>query len=120
MAESKQIVFTEYHEPPIEEMTQRAKDFYTEMKRRRSIRKFSDRPVPREVIEQCLRVAGTAPSGANMQPWSFVVVSDPVVKRQIRQAAEEVERVLYEHRASEEWLDALAPLETDAHKPFLE
>jgi nitroreductase len=90
------------------------------MRRRRSVRQFSARPVPREVIEHCLRAAGTAPSGANMQPWSFVAVSDPAVKRRIREKAEEQERALYEHRASDEWLDALAPLGTDAHKPFLE
>ena len=72
------------------------------------------------MIEYCLRAAGTAPSGANMQPWSFVVVSDPSVKRRIRAGAEEQERALYEHRASEEWLEALALLGTDAHKPFLE
>jgi nitroreductase len=109
--------FTEY---PLEEMIRRAVDLHEEMRRRRSIRHFSSRPVPGEVIEQCLRTAGTAPSGANMQPWSFVVVSDPAVKRRIRERAEEQERALYEHRASEKWLEALAPLGTDAHKPFLE
>lgn len=107
-------------ERPIEERMQRAEAFYAELRRRRSVRQFSDRPVPRELIELCLRAAGTAPSGANMQPWTFVVVSDPAVKRQIREGAEEQERALYEHRASEEWLQALAPLGTNAHKPFLE
>jgi len=101
-------------------MIHRASEFAAELCRRRSVRQFSTRPVPREVIEHCLRAAGAAPSGANMQPWSFVVVSDPSVKRRIRAGAEEQERALYEHRASEEWLEALAPLGTDAHKPFLE
>jgi iodotyrosine deiodinase len=110
----------DYREYPPEEMIRRAAEFYAEMRRRRSVRQFSDRPVPREVIEHCLRAAGTAPSGANMQPWSFVVVSDPAVKWRIREGAEEQERALYERRASEEWLEALAPLGTDAHKPFLE
>jgi len=76
--------------------------------------------VPREVIEDCLRTAGTAPSGANMQPWHFVVVSDPQLKRRIRQAAEQVEREFYQRRATRQWLDALVPLGTDAAKPFLE
>jgi nitroreductase len=110
----------DFQEYPSPEMIRRAAEFADEMRRRRSVRQFSARPVPREVIEHCLRAAGTAPSGANMQPWSFVAVSDPAVKRRIREGAEEQERALYEHRASEEWLDALAPLGTDAHKPFLE
>jgi len=109
-----------YREYPVAEMAQRAADFYAEMRRRRSVRHFSDRPVPREVIEGCLRAAGTAPSGANMQPWHFVAVSDPAVKRQIRLAAEERERAFYARRASQAWIDALAPLGTDARKPFLE
>jgi nitroreductase len=101
-------------------MAQRAADFYANLRRRRSVRRFSNRDVPRAAIEECLRAAGTAPSGANMQPWTFVAVSDPAVKRRIREGAEEQECALYEHRASEEWLEALAPLGTDAHKPFLE
>lgn len=101
-------------------MKRRAAEFSAEMRRRRSVRDFSDRPIPREVIEDCLRAAGTAPSGANMQPWHFVVVSDPQVKRRLRQAAEEVERQFYARRAPRQWLDALAPLGTDAGKPFLE
>jgi nitroreductase len=87
---------------------------------RRTVRHFSDRPVAREVIDQCLLTAGGAPSGANLQPWHFVVVGDPAVKRRIREAAEEEEREFYAHRAPQEWLDALAPLGTDANKPFLE
>jgi nitroreductase len=90
------------------------------LQRRRTIRTFSSRSVPREIIEECLRAAGTAPSGANMQPWHFVVVSDPEVKKQIREGAELEEREFYERRASQEWLKALAPLGTDWRKPFLE
>ena len=90
------------------------------MQRRRTIRDFSDRPVPREVIEYCIRTAGTAPNGANLQPWHFVTISDPAVKREIRIAAEAEEKEFYEHRAPKAWLEALAPLGTDWHKPFLE
>ena len=107
-------------EYPPDQMAERAAEFAAEMARRRSVRHFSDRAVPRPVIEECLRAAGSAPSGANMQPWRFVVVSDPAVKRQIREAAEAEERAFYERRAGEEWLDALAPLGTDWQKPFLE
>ena len=90
------------------------------MERRRTVRMFSDRSVPRELIEHCLATAATAPSGANMQPWHFVAVSDPAIKHRIRVAAEAEEKEFYEHRASPEWLEALTPLGTDAHKPFLE
>jgi iodotyrosine deiodinase len=110
----------DYTEYPAEEMRQRASAFYADLRRRRTVRAFSSRPLPRDVVEDCLREAGTAPSGANTQPWHFVVVSDPAVKRQIREAAEEVERAFYERRASNEWLDALQPLGTNASKPFLE
>jgi nitroreductase len=120
MAEPNYAGLPNYREYPVEEMIRRATEFHTDLARRRSVRQFSDRPVPRAVIEHCVRAAGTAPSGANMQPWTFVVVTDAEVKRRIRAGAEEQERALYEHRASEEWLEALAPLETDAHKPFLE
>lgn len=102
------------------ERLERARGWRGELERRRSIREFSDRPVPREMIEECLRAAGTAPSGANLQPWHFVAVGDPVLKREIRAAAEAEEREFYEHRAPQEWLDALAPIGTDEHKPFLE
>ncbi|MDF1699887.1 MAG: nitroreductase family protein, partial [Planctomycetota bacterium] len=88
--------------------------------RRRTVREYSDRPIPPGVLEDCLRAAGTAPSGANLQPWHFVVVQDPEIKRRIRLAAEEEERAFYDGRAPQSWLDALAPLGTDAHKPFLE
>ena len=90
------------------------------MQKRRTVRDFSDRPVPRELIEHCLSAAGTAPSGANLQPWHFVAISDPDVKREIRIAAEAEEKEFYEHRAPKAWLEALAPLGTDWHKPFLE
>ena len=90
------------------------------MQRRRTVRDFSDRPVSREVIEHCIRAAGTAPNGANLQPWHFVAVSDPAVKREIRIAAEAEEKKFYERRAPKAWLEALAPLGTDWHKPFLE
>ena len=112
--------YTTYQSYPLEEMQRRAADFYAEMARRRTVRDFSDRPVPRDIIENCLLTAGSAPNGANMQPWHFVVVSDPAIKRQIREAAEEEERTFYETRASAEWLEALAPLGTDPRKPFLE
>lgn len=109
-----------YVEYPVEEMKQRAASFLRDMQRRRTVRHFSDRPVPRQIIEDCLLTAGTAPNGANLQPWHFVVVSDPNVKKEIRTAAEEEEAEFYQRRAPQEWLDALAPLGTDAHKPFLE
>ncbi len=103
-----------------DEMAERAEAYYREMRNRRTVRQFSDRAVPRGVIEACLRTAGTAPSGANMQPWKFVVVSDPSIKQQIRQAAEIEEHEFYTRRAPPEWLEALAPLGTDEHKPYLE
>jgi iodotyrosine deiodinase len=107
-------------EYPPDQMAERAAEFAAEMARRRSVRHFSDRAVPRPVIEDCLRAAGSAPSGANIQPWRFLVVSDRTVKRQIREAAEAEERAFYEQRAGEEWLDALTPLGTGWQKPFLE
>ena len=109
-----------YREYPVEEMRQRVTDFFVDMNRRRTVREFSDRPVPRDIIETALRAANTAPSGANLQPWHFAVVSGPDTKRKIRKAAETEEREFYSHRASEEWLAALEPLGTDHHKPFLE
>ena len=123
MALSEQYKFRPWHEYrgyPEPEMRRRARELREELHGRRSIRSFSDRPVPREIIEDCLRTAGSAPSGANMQPWQFVAIADPGIKRQIREAAEEEERHFYQHRASEHWLKALAPLGTDASKPFLE
>jgi iodotyrosine deiodinase len=109
-----------YIEYPVEEMEQRAVEFRQHMLRRRTVRQFSDRPVPREVIEACLLTAGSAPNGANLQPWHFVVVSDPKAKREIRVAAEQEEREFYSRRAPQEWLDALSVIGTDERKPFLE
>lgn len=120
MTDYPTIPLDEYREYPIEEMRQRLQDFYADLQRRRSVREFSDRPVPRDIIETALMAANTAPSGANLQPWHFVVVSRPEAKKKIREAAEVEEREFYEHRASEEWLAALAPLGTDDQKPFLE
>ncbi|MBX3697495.1 MAG: nitroreductase family protein [Dokdonella sp.] len=102
------------------EMIARAQRFADTMAGRRTVRDFSERSVPREVIEACLRAAGTAPSGANQQPWHFVAIANAEVKRRIRVAAEAEEREFYERRAPGEWLDALAALGTDANKPFLE
>jgi nitroreductase len=101
-------------------MQQRAIEFRQHMQRRRTVRHFSERPVPREIIEECLLTAGSAPNGANLQPWHFVVVSDPYVKREIRVAAEQEEDEFYHRRAPREWLDALSIIGTDEHKPFLE
>lgn len=102
-----------------EELLRRAREFYEAMQRRRTFRDYSDRPVSREVIEYCLRAAGTAPSGANLQPWHFVAISDPAMKHEIRAAAEAEENEFYEHRAPKAWLEALAPIGTDSSKPFL-
>jgi len=109
-----------YPRYPQEQMRARARDFWHQLDRRRTVRDFSDKDVPRQVIEDCIRTAGTAPSGANQQPWHFAAVTDPGIKRQIRQAAEQEEREFYDHRASAEWLAALEDLGTDADKPFLE
>ena len=110
----------QYREYPIEEMRDRLEDLFTDLNRRRTVREFAARPVPRDIIETALKTANTAPSGANLQPWHFVVVSGAETKKKIREAAEIEEREFYEHRASEEWLAALEPLGTDENKPFLE
>ena len=102
------------------EMLRRAGEFRDFAARRRTVRAFDTRPVARELIAECLAAAGTAPSGANQQPWHFVAISDPAVKQRIRVAAEEEERQFYERRATDEWLAALEPLGTDWQKPFLE
>ena len=121
MASTTQFIpHTEYKEYPVEQMRERARSFYNALKRRRTVREFASRPVPREVIEDCLRTAGTAPNGANMQPWHFVVVRDAETKKKIRIEAEKEEEEFYERRASDEWLKALEPLGTDRNKPFLE
>jgi len=114
------IPLEDYRQLPIEELRQRLQAFYEDVNRRRTVREFSDKPVPRDVIETALLAAGTAPSGANLQPWHFVVVSGAKTKKKIREAAEIEEREFYTHRASPEWLAALKPLGTDDKKPFLE
>lgn len=111
---------SDYIEYPEAEMCARATEFYQDIRRRRSVRDFSGRPVPMSVIADALRAAGTAPSGANQQPWHFAVISDAEVKRRIRLEAEREEDAFYSGRAPAEWLDALAPLGTNASKPFLE
>ena len=114
------IPLTTYREYPQAEMVERARSFNAEIQRRRTVREFTDRAVPREIIEQCLLAAGSAPSGAALQPWHFVVITDPAIKHTIRVEAEKEEQTFYNGRAPQEWLDALAPLGTDAHKPFLD
>ena len=101
---------------PTDEMRRRAKLLYDLMRKRRTVRDFSSKPVPRDIIEQCLLAAGTAPNGANHQPWHFCVISDPTMKKHIRDAAEQEERAFYSGRAGQEWLDALKPLGTNARK----
>lgn len=109
--------FTRYSEA---EQRERASAFLQEIRRRRTVRQFSDRPVPRGVLEDCIAAAATAPSGANKQPWTFVLVTDPVLKSQIREAAEREERAFYGGRAGERWLRDLEPFGTNEQKPFLE
>jgi len=109
----------DFNEHSPEEMHRRSREFFEEMNRRRTVRHFSPRPVERVVVEQAIRTAGTAPSGAHMQPWRFVLVGDPEVKARIREAAEAEERESYSHRMTQAWLDDLAPLGTDWRKPFL-
>ena len=120
MSDPRFVPLETYAQYPVDEMRERAAGLYAEMRRRRSVREFSERLVPMDVVRDCLRTAATAPSGANLQPYHFVVITDPEVKRRIRDAAEAEEREFYEHRATREWLEVLAPLGTDAHKPFLE
>ena len=117
---SAQTIALNFLRLPIGEMQQRAEVFHAELARRRTVRDFSAEAVPRALIEQCLATAGTAPSGANQQPWRFVAVADPTVKKTIRDAAEAEEQAFYDRRVTEEWRAALAPLGTDASKPFLE
>ncbi len=120
MSSPKFVPLSGYQEYEVEEMGTRALAFYQRMRARRTVRQFSPRPVPPEIIEQCIRAAATAPSGANLQPWHFVVVTEKSVKHQIRLRAEREEREFYHRRAPKEWLEALAPLGTDEHKPYLE
>ena len=120
MSQIRTVPLQTYSEYPLDEMRRRSADFFEQVDRRRTVREFSSRPVPRDIIENALRAAGTAPSGANLQPWHFSVVSGAETKKQIRIAAEIEEKEFYEHRASAEWLAALEPLGTDSDKPFLE
>lgn len=121
MREHDSVPLSDFHEYPLAEMIARSQTFYREIKRRHTIRSFSDRPVPREIIANCIRAAGTAPSGANHQPWHFTAISSAKVKKAVRQKAELEERAFYdEGKGGEIWLNALQPLGTDADKPYLE
>ncbi|HZD03424.1 MAG TPA: nitroreductase family protein [Longimicrobiales bacterium] len=122
MAEARFVPLESWEELPPDEMLRRARAFRDELRRRRTVREFSERPVPRELVEACIEAAATAPSGANRQPWHFVAVGreDADLRRGLREAAEEEERRFYRERAPSEWLEALAHLGTDEHKPFLE
>lgn len=120
MYEYSFIEHSDYVEYPVEEMKKRSAEFLKMIKKRRTVRDFSDREVPREIIDECILAAGTAPNGANMQPWHFVVIQDPEVKKEIRKGAEKEEFEFYNNRATDEWLEALRPFGTDEKKPFLE
>lgn len=120
MQQHEHLPLTDFIEYPTDEMITRSEQFYQHIKRRHSIRKFSNRPVPQIIIENCIKAAGTAPSGANHQPWQFVAVQNIDIKKQIREQAEYHEQGFYQGRAGKEWLEALKPLGTDASKPYLE
>jgi iodotyrosine deiodinase len=120
MTDPQMVRLTGYRSYEPAEMERRAAAFCEEVSRRRTVRDFADTPVPRSVIEHCLLAASSAPNGANRQPWHFVVITEPTMKRRIRAAAEREEREFYEERAPTEWLEALAPLGTGPDKPFLE
>ena len=120
MKDASFLPLSTYREYPPEEMLERAKEFADDLQRRRTVREFADRSLPPGLIEHFLKAALSAPSGANMQPWHFVVVHDPEIKHRIRVAAEVEEKEFYSHRASAEWLEALRPLGTNEHKPFLQ
>jgi len=120
MENKSKFISLNFTELPPDEQQRRADEFFEILSRRRTVREYSDRDVPLELIEKAIATAGTAPSGANMQPWRFVVVRDPAIKSKIREAAEKEERESYHGRMSEKWLRRLAPLGTDEHKPFLE
>lgn len=119
MTQAEFVPHAERHDPGVPPL-EAARRFHEVMRKRRSVRAFSDRPVPRAVVEELVRCAATAPSGANLQPWRFVAVADPALKRRIREAAEREEREFYRRRAPREWLEALAPLGTDEVKEYLE
>ncbi len=118
--EPRFVALETYHEYSPDEMASRAKSFYENIRRRRTVRDFSDREVDDAIVKDCILAAGTAPNGANLQPWHFAVIKSAETKKQIREAAELEEREFYERLAPQEWLDALAPLGTDSNKPFLE
>ncbi|MGV6801297.1 MAG: nitroreductase family protein [bacterium] len=123
MADEKHILLSElgdWQDKPIEQIQREAEAFYQAIRKRHTIRYFSTEAIPKSVIETCILAAGTAPSGANHQPWHFAVIGEPRIKKKIRLAAEEEERAFYAGRAGQEWLDALAPIGTDANKPHLE
>lgn len=120
MEKRKSIPLIGYISYSPSEMRQRSLEFYNDINRRRTVRGFSDKPIDREIIENCIKAAGTAPNGAHLQPWHFVAISNPTIKKQIRIAAEKEEHAFYHNRASEEWLHDLEPFETNEHKPFLE
>jgi nitroreductase len=119
MSEKSFIPLKEYKEYLPEDMKTRAREFYSDMRRRRSVRRFSDRLVPKDIIDNCIRTAATAPSGANMQPWHFVVVSDQQIKKQIHLEAERVEREFYSSESTKKWVEDLEHLGTNEQKPFL-
>jgi nitroreductase len=120
MSSAAQFTPVEFERLSPDEQLAHSREFLARMQTRRTVRDFSSEPVPFELIANAIATAATAPSGANQQPWTFAVVSDPQIKKRIREAAEIEERASYEHRMSEEWLDALAHLGTDWHKPHLE
>lgn len=120
MREHDRQPLTDFIEYSADEMLERSEQFYNEIKRRHTIREFSDRPVSKQLIANCIKAAGTAPSGANHQPWHFSVISNSGTKKAVREAAEKEEQAFYQGRAGEEWLGALAALGTDADKPYLE
>ncbi|MFQ6604849.1 MAG: nitroreductase family protein [Fidelibacterota bacterium] len=116
----KPPIHLQFKRKPEQDMIKAAKEFYTKVSARRTVRTFAPDAIPNEVIDYAIAAAGTAPSGANLQPWHFVVVRDPKIRQQIRQQAEANEREFYSERAPEEWLDVLRPLGTDEHKSFLD
>ncbi len=120
MEKRKSIPLRNYVSYSQSEMRKKSLEFYNDLNRRRTVRDFSNQPVDREIIENCLKAAGTAPNGAHLQPWHFVAISQPAIKKEIRIAAEKEEREFYHGRASEEWLHDLEPFETNEDKPFLE
>ena len=112
--------YSEYNQYSVKEMIKRSRLFLNDISSRRTVREFSTKEVPQEIIENCIQSAGTAPSGANLQPWTFVAVSDSETKKVIREKAEKEEREFYNHRAPKNWLEALEPFDTNENKPFLE